>query len=1229
MTRLTLSLSSDEDRTEMQRAARLFRKAVAAGWRGMSAETGFQGGMPGGRFVIRRGHELESVPFRLGPTARAGFEDLVRSLAAEEEKAPGRALLDVRLEDSGTRLVLVTGPESKRRSRAASPDADTNADAVVVRRFRNEMKSAMERHPTIYDLKEEAALRGLREGTGSEADQMRALVGEEYFRLLSDLARQTRSRTGGMRSSLGKVLVLPGIMGSKLGREKSLLGWVDYSDVIWLDPVDMRLGRLADLALGPGGKPRKGTQSVGVLYSFYLRLKLTLDRAGFDADFHHYDWRRPVRDLGKEFAAFLNRQKEPVTVVAHSMGGIVTRAAIQAGARADKLKRVIMIGTPNHGSFVPAQALRAAYPFLKTLARTFDRDLATVTEEVFSTFAGLYDLLPAPETFPDYPIFDSEHWPQSKPRPNSEYLESARSAQSLLAPADERFHLICGVNQDTVVGIRKVDDEFVFLQNKDGDGTVPRISAELPGCPTLYVEGSHGMLPNYGSVCDLAVDLATQGRTGRATLVWTPPPSGVVEEVRESVLRSAVEVRGMVVGAEPSPEAMRGSLIPLMGLPPLEGVGGGSDAASSGLDAGPLAVGGRPGMPASDPGSTEAVRKPAAALFREHLKGVVLGRRRQRQLEVALSPGSLTDVPSRAYVLGLFQGVAPAGAAQAIDERMDLAVGDFVRRRMLSGRLGEVFIMPKGRSYILADHVIFVGLGPFDHFRVTSENGDSSVMRLVCESVVRTCLRANVEEFATILLGGSAAGTTGDAVRVFTHSFLDAMKVADPERRLRKVTLCETDPQRVAEIRTELLRLATTDLFEDVELELRDLEAPKVQAAPVARQAALPSRPTPVYLLTRMFDPSQETGSGTSPGRPLGAVKGVLRLETSLLLPRSKGAILTVRSEVEKADWEALKSKIGNGGFSEAVLDEIGRDLAAFAFRDDSKETKGEDFRAALRELARNHRHRPLVVVHDPVASQLPWEAFRFEDWRPSIEGGVSRQHLDANLSVAKWLEERRVRPTLEVLLVTNPTEDLDGAEREGKRLRDLLSQVPNTSLTERRGRQATRRQLLEDFQSGRFDVIHYAGHAFFSVQHPGRSGLLCSGKEVLSGIDLAGLSQLPSLIFFNACEAARIRGAGPVRGRKQKKTPVPGTTTEGNLSVAAALIRGGVANFLGTYWPVGDAPAEVFSRVFYEQLVRGRAIGDAVLEGRKAVAKLGSADWADYVFYGNPDFALKPGTES
>ena len=39
-------------------------------------------------------------------------------------------------------------------------------------------------------------------------------------------------------------------------------------------------------------------------------------------------------------------------------------------------------------------------------------------------------------------------------------------------------------------------------------------------------------------------------------------------------------------------------------------------------------------------------------------------------------------------------------------------------------------------------------------------------------------------------------------------------------------------------------------------------------------------------------------------------------------------------------------------------------------------------------------------------------------------------------------------------------------------------------------------------------------------------------------------------------------------------------------VGLAEAFLRGGVANYVGTYWPVGDAAAEAFAQVFSTELL-------------------------------------------
>lgn len=275
-----------------------------------------------------------------------------------------------------------------------------------------------------------------------------------------------------------------------------------------------------------------------------------------------------------------------------------------------------------------------------------------------------------------------------------------------------------------------------------------------------------------------------------------------------------------------------------------------------------------------------------------------------------------------------------------------------------------------------------------------------------------------------------------------------------------------------------------------------------------------------------------------------------------------------------------------------------------------------------------------MVVVHDAAMSRVPWETLAFaggsaarKAWFPAGEKGLTHRYAAENLSVAKWLEERLDDDVFTVLLVVNPTEDLDGAEAEGERLQQLFNHVPGCRLETLRGPAATRPALLSAFGSGKYDLIHYAGHAFFDEEKPERSGILCHGKavSVLSGADLASLGNLPTLVFFNACESGRLRrGGGRARVSQQKVAETRANELVKGISFAEAFMRGGVANLLATYWPVGDRAAKVFAETFYVRLMKGASVGDAVQAARGAVLETGSKDWADYIFYGDPEFMLK-----
>jgi len=378
---------------------------------------------------------------------------------------------------------------------------------------------------------------------GAHRRELAAYLGGYEYQALAALARKAmaRQRAAARRRRL-KVYLLPGILGSQLGRPR---GPGEPPDLLWIDPADIVHGRLIELRLPPsrlppsaGGRqqPRR-TQGLGplqplgaIVYS-YLALKLRLAAAGFEVVLHDYDWRGDVLATGRALAERLAADDAgELALVGHSMGALVARAAI-AGygerAGAERITRMIGLGAPHGGSIAAVQALRASYPIVGRLA-AIDRihDADSLTRGAFRGFVSLYQLLPvtiagvgsgsgagAPATAATLDLFDPQAWPQTGARPDPRLLRAARHFGSQLAPPDARFVSIVGTGQRTVTGVERRGQQFRYHISSAGDGTVACARATLPGVSSYSLRCDHGELPRSQQVAAALVDLLHHGAT--------------------------------------------------------------------------------------------------------------------------------------------------------------------------------------------------------------------------------------------------------------------------------------------------------------------------------------------------------------------------------------------------------------------------------------------------------------------------------------------------------------------------------------------------------------------------------------------------------------------------------------------------------------------------------------------------------------------------------------------
>lgn len=565
---------------------------------------------------------------------------------------------------------------------------------------------------------------------------------------------------------------------------------------------------------------------------------------------------------------------------------------------------------------------------------------------------------------------------------------------------------------------------------------------------------------------------------------------------------------------------------------------------------------------------------PAEALRQPPRAAGPVGRRR---IEIRLCHGSIVDANARALAVGVFRNVDPSGAAAAVDARLDGAIAEFNLRRMFLGSLGQVFIMPATRTPLLADFVLLTGLGDFDDFGPDAQ-------RFVAENVVRTLARARAEDFATVLIGAGSGVPVGETVERQLAGFLEGLRHGDPGGIIRRITFCEVNARKYRALRAVVQKMSVSLAGEDFELVVDESDVVGSGERPIPSSRPR-RRADPAYLLVTM----PRIGRSSYDCR------------SAVLTAGAKAAVLSGSVRVSRRELAAALEPIES--LSAQQLGRLGARLANLLLPE------------AVREGLAAMSSRPLVLVHDFEASRIPWETLTIDGDHPAVKRGLSRRFASENLSVARWQEDRLAGDKTRVLVVVDPTGDLPGAAAEGDCLLQTLQRA-GADVELLKGARATRERLLQMLGTGEHDILHFAGHATFNRSAPERSGLLCAGGKILRGVDLDRVATLPALVFFNACEAARLR-ATPARADSQP------SRLHCSTSIAEAFLSGGVANFLGTHWPVNDADAAAFAQSLYGSLLRGTPLGMAILKARRLIMAKGSPDWADYVHYGNPAFVL------
>jgi len=256
-----------------------------------------------------------------------------------------------------------------------------------------------------------------------------------------------------------------------------------------------------------------------------------------------------------------------------------------------------------------------------------------------------------------------------------------------------------------------------------------------------------------------------------------------------------------------------------------------------------------------------------------------------------------------------------------------------------------------------------------------------------------------------------------------------------------------------------------------------------------------------------------------------------------------------------------------------------------------------------LREMERGYLHLHV----DPTLKNIPWELLHdgnrfFSD----------KFYIGKNIGGVWRNEIRAQQEQLRLLIVSDPTDDLAWARKEGEGLYDALrSDTEYNRLSVRiiSGQKITKLGLLDAMRD--CDIIHYAGHLHYSNDLQEGGWLLSEGRILRAReIEKAGLN--PDLVFSNSCFSSA--------GIDEKQADLQLYRFN---DLAGAFLRAGIRNYIGTNWEINDNRYTFdFALQFYRSLVQEKSIGESLFDAREFARRTFSVDdmtWGNYALHGNP----------
>ncbi len=1120
--------------------------------------------------------------------------------------------------------------------------------------------------------------------TLEEEKALRAHLGDERYQRMHSMALKRKVSRSVVDKPKGNVVVIHGIMGAEL----SISSNGSAGDLTWVNAFRILRGWLDRLRLTDDGRSEfnsKFTVSAsGIMKRYYGEILLALSENWNVKDFY-FDWRKDLElaadSLNVRLSTWLDN-KEPVHIVAHSMGGLVARTFIKKyenrwrtmwdeEGKGKNGGRLIMLGTPNYGSFAIPQVITGVEGLVRKLAKLDFRHDRHELVDIFNTFVGSYQMLPSPAVMSNIKrLYDSATYSKFNVTVPQQHLKRAKDHHEWLKDAVDpsRMVYVAGYDQPTYSDISdwdRLDSTEGYAMTVDGDGRVPHTLGLLKTTdgvqvPTYYIREDHGNLSSNGRILAALDALLTTGKT--EALLSKLPADRAIKELSQEELRKRYEED---LKADETTLAISLGRMSSRSVPFARGVDEES-AEQRAVDT--------PAPPVISPEE----RKVEEAITRgflpfrgdgkaadesvevdENLEpakieiGLVFGGIQSIDYDNVLSDG---QQPVDCISVGHYIGVQPQQAELALDKAIsaalvgkgpgegvskpDLILTQYTERGIIYGQLGQPFLMPDPRVARESKNerlIAIAGMNEPGRFGVPE-------LTVLARELCWALGRLNKLHLATVLIG---SGEGNLALRDAVSAWLSGIRRAiagsgfDADRRLKRVTFVENDPRKAIQLnqiiaaqQAQLAKQNFTIVYN--KLSDTDIEELKEKAYEKARKDL--DANWKKELDGNSFNPD--------------AVPSRVTLSLDSEKRTYRFGAITENASIPERDtvidphlvWTANDELAGEQ--TPAVQLERGRFLEGLLMP--------ADLRKQLYGAA------PLVMMLDSTTARIHWEMVA----QPSLDSSPLRRtastdgfkYEDDFLGTCRGLT-RQLRTTfapppepppppqsiLRILIVADPAEDahLPGAEEEAVAVADLFESynpsddASNSTRVEVKRLfgpiDATRTNVLRELMLRRYDILHFAGHCVYQWHgDPSLSGWIFNVKrqELLSANELNRIDRIPKFVFSNACES----GITPDRARDRDDRLAP--------SFAEAFFNRGVANFVCTAWPVDDVAARVFAVTLYSHLLGHQnvpnkagsqpigepvAMHEAMKQARLAIARTlnGRTTWGAYQHYGNPYFRL------